>query len=130
MGWISVPEYDKIIACIYILWLPIGKERYFMAIYYVMIEAVPKPDNSESREFGGAYVGCWVNAATRKEALAIAKEYVDAEDWIYKKTEEVFKTDRNQYTDDPEALEYYDYALENGLSSIFNTWPLHEGELN
>lgn len=101
-----------------------------MAIYYVMIETVPKSDNPESREFGGAYVGCWVNAATRQEACAIAKEHVDAEGWIYKKTEEIFKTDRIQYKDDPEALEYYDFALENGLSSIFNTWPLHEDGLN
>jgi len=101
-----------------------------MAIYYVIIEAVPKPDNTESKEFGGAFVGCWVKAATRKEARARAKGHVDKEGWEYVKTEELFKVDRSLYMEDPETLEYYDYACENGMSSIFNTWPLHEDELS
>ena len=40
-----------------------------MAIYYIMIEAAPNNSNPESKEFGGAYINCWVKASTQKEAL-------------------------------------------------------------
>ena len=40
-----------------------------MPIYYLMIEAIPCRNNPESKEFGGAFVNCWVKASKQKDAL-------------------------------------------------------------
>ncbi len=40
-----------------------------MTIYCVMIEAVPSRKNSESKEYGGAYVNCWIKADAPVEAV-------------------------------------------------------------
>lgn len=48
-------------------------------IYYIMIEAVPKSNNPESKEFGGAFVNCWVKSETKKDAIIRAEKYIDEE---------------------------------------------------
>lgn len=101
-----------------------------MAVYYLMMEAVPKPDNPEGRELGGAYVNCWVRAASKRAAEKKAREYIDAENWVYIKTEEAFIPDRRSYLDELDSLKCYDAACENGISAVFYTWPVHEGGIN
>ena len=58
-----------------------------MTIYYLMIEAIPCRNNPESKEFGGAFVNCWVKASTQKEALKRVQEYIKSENWMFIKTE-------------------------------------------
>ncbi len=97
-----------------------------MVIYYLMIEAVPSRNNPESNEFGGAYINCWVKASTQKDALNRAKDYINGENWTYIKTEDIWEAQRLSYIDLPDSLECYDEACKNGLSAIFNTWPVGE----
>ena len=97
-----------------------------MAIYYLMTEVVPKRNNPESKEFGGAYINCWVNAATQKDALSKVKEYIDEEDWTFIKTEDIFLAQRHLYLDEPDSLECYDEACKNGISAMFYTWPIDD----
>ena len=95
-----------------------------MMIYYLMLEAIPCHNNPESNEFGGAYINCWVKASTQKEALQRAKEYIKNENWMFIKTEDIWEAQRQSYIDLPDSLECYDEACKNGLSAIFNTWPI------
>ena len=95
-----------------------------MSIYYLMIEAVPNRDNPEYHEFGGAYINCWVKSATQKEALKKAREYIAEENWKFRKAEDIWVAQRQDYADLPDSLECYDEACKNGLSAIFNTWPV------
>ena len=95
-----------------------------MMIYYLMLEAIPCHNNPESNEFGGAYINCWVKASTRKEALQRAKEYIKNENWMFIKTEDIWEAQRQSYIDLSDSLECYDEACKNGLSAIFNTWPI------
>ena len=101
-----------------------------MAVYYLMMEAVPKPDNPEGRELGGAYVNCWVKADSQTEAQARAKEYIEAENWACLQTEEVSPARREAYLDEPESLACFDEAVERGISAVFYAWPLHESPVN
>ena len=94
-----------------------------MAIYYLMVEAAPNSSNPESKEFGGAYINCWVEASTQKDALKKAKEYIHEENWSFIKTEDVWLAQRQNYIDLPDSLECYDEACKIGLSALFNTWP-------
>ena len=101
-----------------------------MAIYYIMIEAIPNSNNPERNEFGGAYINCWVKASTQKEALKKAKEYINDENWMFIKNEDIWEAQRQSYIDLPESLECYDEACKIGLSAIFNTWPIEEDNNN
>ena len=101
-----------------------------MAIYYIMMEAIPNSNNPERNEFGGAYINCWVKASTQKEALKKAKEYIKDENWMFIKNEDIREAQRQSYIDLPESLECYDEACKIGLSAIFNTWPIDEDNNN
>lgn len=100
-----------------------------MAIYYIMIEATPNSSSPESNAFGGAFVNCLVKAFTQKEALKRAKEYIKNENWMFVKTKDIWKAQRQSYIDLPDSLECYDEACDIGLSAIFNIWPI-DGDKN
>ena len=100
-----------------------------MTIYYLMIEAIPYRNNPESKEFGGAFVNCWVKASTQKDALKRVQEFIKNENWIFMKVEDIWEAQRQSYIDLPDSLECYDAACEIGLSAVFNTWPF-DGDNN
>lgn len=89
-----------------------------------MVEATPNRNNPENKEFGGAYVNCWVKATTKNHALSIVKKYIDEENWLFVKTKDIFIAQRHLYLDEPDSLECYDEACKKGLSAIFYTWPI------
>lgn len=100
-----------------------------MAIYYFMLEAVPLPGNQEEEEFEGAFINCWVNSTSMKSALTEATDYIHSEGWAIQKVEDRFIVNRERYEQDPElleSLEYFDQALDDGVSAIFYVWPIEE----
>lgn len=99
-----------------------------MKIYYLMIEAIPSLNNPESKKFGGAYVNCWVKASTQKEALKKVKDYINQENWVFIRTEDIWIAQRDSYINIPDSLESYDEACKYGSSFVFNIWPIDEDE--
>ena len=96
-----------------------------MMIYYLMVEAVPHHNNPESKEYGGAYINCWVKADTPADAMSKVKEYIHEQNWHFIKAEDTFTVQRERYIDEPDSLECYDNALQYGLDAIFYTWPIN-----
>ena len=101
-----------------------------MNIYYLMIEAVPKRNTPEYKEFGGAYINCWVKAATQSIALKKAKECINNEHWKHIKLEDIWVAYSDLYADTPESLDCYNEACEKGFSAIYYTWPIDDIEKN
>ncbi len=97
-----------------------------MNIYYLLIEARPCINNDESKEFGGAYVNCWVNAKNQQSAIKTAEHYIDSEGWETVNVEEVYLSDRNYYEDKPDLQSCFDSACKYGIGAIFNTWAIEE----
>ncbi len=95
-----------------------------MPIYYLMIEAVPKRNNPESKTVGGAYVNCWVKAPDTETALSKAKKYVASENWKFVELKNISVAQRHYYVDEPDSLECFDNAWEYGLGACFYTWPV------
>ena len=93
-----------------------------MEIYYFMIEAVPGLNNPEHTLYGGAYINCWIKAASKSEALNKAKAHIEEENWQMLKVEDSFIAQRHMYEDDTEGMECYDEARRGGLASVFYTW--------
>lgn len=94
-----------------------------MILYCLVVEAAPHRNNPESKEYGGAYISCWVKADNPTDALRKVKEYIHEQNWAFIKTEDIFTVQREQYIDEPDSLECYDNALQYGFDAIFHTWP-------
>lgn len=97
-----------------------------MHIYYLMMEAKPCSNNPESHQFGGAYVNCWVKAQNARLALQSAENFLNSEGWEFVNVEEMDLSSRDSYLDEPEFLDCYDSACQNGVGAIFNTWEIEE----
>lgn len=88
-----------------------------------MFEARPFPVNPESVSCGGAYINCWINSTDYSEALTAAKEFCHEEGWEVLGIEGDCLVDREYYNDAPDALPFYDQAVEAGLAAMFYIWP-------
>ena len=77
-----------------------GKGFDKMDMYYLLIEAKPSKDNDEQKEFGGAFVNCWVKTQDQNVATNKANNYILSERWEIINIEEVFLTSRAQYNDE------------------------------
>lgn len=97
-----------------------------MTVYYVMIEGKPKDTNPESVETEGAYIDVWVKSDLLEDAVQKAKDYVEQEEWEVISVEESAEAIREDYVDDPDLLECYDQAYEEGISALFYTWDEEE----
>ena len=97
-----------------------------MIIYCLVVEAVPHRNNPESKEYGGAYISCWVKADNPTDALRMVKEYIRKQNWSFQKTEDIFTVQRERYIEEPDSLQGYDNALQYGLVAVFYTWPTNQ----
>lgn len=95
-----------------------------MTIYYLLAEAVPDSSNPESREFGGAYISCWIQAETKEEAISRANAYIREENWRFVDSPELFIARKQFYANEPDSARCYDEACEYGISAMFHTWPI------
>ena len=105
-------------------------------VFLILFKAIPCEDNEEFGKLGGAYVSCWVNAETLKEAEVLALESIEKEKWKPEKLENWELVNEETYTEDSElseeeAEEYRDCllnALEHGITLSFHCWPIDVGE--
>ena len=92
-------------------------------MYFVIIEATPRPTHPRHHEFGGAYAACWVAtddpAVAEREARAVL---ADA-DWDAHAVDDHFPVGREQYAGNAELLALFDRAVTEGVSINLNTWP-------
>ena len=101
-------------------------------LFLVRIVAKPFPENPEAREFGGAYVNCWVDADELRVAETRTLEVIESEAWRPAKFDHWELVSRRFYFENSslnedersEFLNRVDEAFQFGISSVFNTWPL------
>jgi hypothetical protein len=91
-------------------------------LYVVQYEAQPLPGSDSFATCSGAAVNIWVSAATEEQALAIASQEVHDAGWLIESLEAVFPITRDDYSEDPTGLEYFEQALVDGVVLVFHTW--------
>jgi hypothetical protein len=108
-------------------------------VFLLMFLALPHEDNEDFYEVGGAYISCWVNTPTLREAEILALEMIAKEKWKPIKFEnwdfvnEASYTEKTDLTKE-EAEEYLSWlrqALEEGITVSIHCWPVdaeEEGE--
>lgn len=90
---------------------------------YLQFVAVPKSNNPEANEIGGALVGCWIKDRTKQEAQSIASILIEDNGWIPSRLEKHVQVQPTGLEDVSKAKEYFDQALIEGESIVFFTYP-------
>lgn len=99
--------------------------RGTVTIFYLQYEATPHPESVHFEACGGAYVNCWVNAASAPLAHKIAARAIVDNGWMIVSIEERgYEVTEQWYTDDYEMLEYFEQAVNDGECYVFNQWPV------
>jgi len=84
--------------------------------------ATPNPGGDQFSEAGGAYVNCWVRAASQEEAQQRAVSFIRDSGWLVEALEEAYSCSRADFST-TSALSYFDEAEAHGESYVFHTWP-------
>ncbi|MDF1503847.1 hypothetical protein [Roseisolibacter sp. H3M3-2] len=92
-------------------------------MYFIIIEAVPRPAHPRRDEFGGAFAACWVATDDAVVAEREARAVLADAEWEPRDVEDHFPVERAQYVGNDELLALYDRAVADGVAINLNTWP-------
>ena len=96
-------------------------------MWVITYQVIPKA-GTDRDDCGGAYVDCWILYAWQDGAEHLARYEVEKE-WTIVETEGVSWLESEEVpTDDPDR-EFFDQALIDGGTFVYNTYPL-ESERN
>jgi len=90
-------------------------------MWYFLIKTVPRGD--DAKQFGGAYVNCWINFQREDGAQQLALFYLEKEGWRIEGVEETKSVGRETYEENSDSLVYFNEAEQDGCSFVVNTWP-------
>jgi hypothetical protein len=100
-----------------------------MAIFFARYEAIPLPDSAEFEQLGGAYINCWIDAASEEEASELSAASIRESGWKIVSVEDPFREVAvDGYGDDDEARSYHEQAVEDGECYVFHQWPIDDHE--
>lgn len=87
-----------------------------MKVYFVSFLA--RPEALAESEATGAYVNCWVYAASADAAQSKAEKDIRAQGWRVEAVEDPIGTAKRT----AESAEYFDQAKVDGEVYVFHTW--------
>lgn len=96
-------------------------------MYFFTIQATAKPGTQQAEETGGAYINCWINFVSQDGAELLARYYIEQSDWVPGEKMEERWLEAKDYVAQPELLQYYRQAEEEGTCFIYHTWPMGAG---
>lgn len=106
-------------------------------VFLITIEAKPKPETDESKEYAGAFCNCYVNADDLRTAERRAVQIMDECNWIPFRFDEWTIVSRKFYDDwkplnegDTDVREYVDQALIDGEVLVEHTFPIDAPDAN
>jgi hypothetical protein len=92
-------------------------------MYFVILEAAPRPAHPRHAEFGGAFAACWVATDDAVFAEREARAVLADAGWDVLGVDEHYPVDRARYVGNADLLALFDQALADGVAITLNTWP-------
>jgi hypothetical protein len=100
-------------------------------LFLIRFLAKPSEENEVEKDWGGAYVNCWVNAENLRTAEQRAIERLREELWRPVRLDHWEIVCRRCYSEDSkedeaarsELLTHFSEALDHGISTLFHCWP-------
>ena len=100
-----------------------------LQVFYFQYEVQPLPNNEYFATAGGAYVNCYVVAASAENAAKLAQANFIENSWaVVAVQDEPVITAREDFFDDSDTLQCFDEAVSNGECYVFHLWPLDPQE--
>lgn len=93
-------------------------------MYFVMLEASPKPTNSAYGKTDGAFAAMFVNEPIQAAAEAAAMAFVEENGWDVIELSEAYPVELDQYPLGDPSRDKFEQALLDGVVATFNTWPV------
>ncbi len=92
-------------------------------IWLLIYDVTPEPGSDDFGTCGGAFVNCWIKAASQSAAEATAVAELAGFGWaISEKTDaQLVDTDRFEYSD--QSVEFIEQAKLDGSVYCFHKWP-------
>jgi hypothetical protein len=92
------------------------------SLFSVTLTARPTRQLEDFAELGGAYVNCWIEAASEADAVSQAEAEIRAAGWIPEAVDSVRPVTASDYADNIAGREYYEQAIIDGVVIVFHTW--------
>lgn len=92
-----------------------------MKMWFLTVQAVPKPDSLDNSAFASAAVHCWINFPDFDAAVQLVNYYLDREGWMVTNLEFSHQVNPKNYTEDDEGRRYALEAEKDGSSFLFQT---------
>lgn len=99
--------------------------RLHMPMFFFQFEVRPNQSHPKRTEYGGGMVNCWVMRDTQAQAAAVAREWIDNEQWQVTSVEEARLITRECQAESPDGLKYFEQAVIDSEVFVFHTWPLN-----
>ena len=96
-------------------------------MWVITYHVVPKPGTTEFNKSGGAYVDCWILYAWQDGAEHLSKYEVEKE-WVITETLGISWIEAEDIADDDPDKEYFEQALVDGGTFVYNLYPLNADE--
>ncbi|MDB4915176.1 MAG: hypothetical protein JWM95_2820 [Gemmatimonadetes bacterium] len=94
-------------------------------MYFLILEAHPKPDHSEYGTIDGAFVSVFVDAVSAAAAERAARGLITDTGWQSDDLDEEPRwIDRAELEGNAESLERFDQASSDGIVATFHNWPV------
>lgn len=96
-------------------------------VFLVHLSARPTEGVDGHSRIGGAYVNCWIEAMTERDAIAISHAQLRDAAWVPGAVGSVTVVAKNDYLTDEAGRAYFEQALLDGVVLVFHTWPTDLG---
>lgn len=90
-------------------------------MWFLTVQAIPKPDSLPTSGFSKAAVHCWVNFPDAEAAAQLVNFYLDREGWIVTNIEFSHEVSLKNYKEHDEGYQYALEAEKDGSSFLFQT---------
>jgi hypothetical protein len=94
-----------------------------MSIFFFQFETTPSDGDRDFGHVGGAFVNCWIKAATQAKAEETARQIINEHQWHVEKLMDMCPVDRDSYEEDDPGLQYYEQALTDDEVFEFHVYP-------
>ena len=90
-------------------------------MWFLTVQAIPKPDSLNTSSFSRAAIYCWVNFPDFEAATQLVNFYLDREGWIVTNVEFSHEVTLKHYKEHDEGYQYALEAEKDGSSFLFQT---------
>lgn len=105
---------------------PLGGIKNMKEMFLLTYHCKPQSQTDDLEDVAGAYINCWIEAENFEQAGISARQELDEMDWQVLELEEAFTVTREDYSEDPNGLEYYEQALIDKQVFLIHTYPIEE----